>query len=228
MKKISKISNIAVLAILMALLAISTSVGVSYHKRYKSALEALKMTQEAYQDSISTYKVRINGLEETVAQQGVIILSQRDAIKTGLLERERLRKLNIKTVRENTELKAKINVLKDSLALPHETEVVYVNTQDTSFNALKLPATLSYYDNYLKLKVDIKKDMWDFESLSVVPLNLTVGGSKVVVTTPNPYVKITDIKTVVVPQKVKLKDRRWMRWVERSAIAATFFYLGSR
>lgn len=144
--------------------------------------------------------VKIKGLQTKVFTVNTIMEKQKRAIKDGLIEREKLRKLHIKDVRTNTVIKANIAVLKKQLANPN---VIYDTIRETMrpTRMMKLPAIFNYKDDYVNLKVTIDTT-WSFKLRVPVDLDVTVG-QKVNITTNNPYVEINKIKSVVVPQKGK-------------------------
>lgn len=152
-------------------------------------------------NTISQDSVVINGLKNKVYSAYSIIENQNKAIKDGLIEREKLKKLNIKYVRTNTKLKAHINILKDSLK---NHNVIYdtLVLRDTILPVryMGLPANLTYKDNYANLKVNIDTT-WGFKLLVPLRLDITVCDPKVIVTTDNPYVSIDSLSTVIVPDK---------------------------
>lgn len=147
-------------------------------------------------DTINEYQTVIKGLKVNVAEKNSIILSQKDAIKANLIEKEQLKKLNIKSLNSLTELRAYISVLRDSVST--DAIIVYVD----STKALKLPFTFRDSTEYVYLKGRFNYDAVMSYSLSL-PIDLNVyvgvdkkGVSKAVVTSTNPYVKINDILSI--------------------------------
>ena len=153
---------------------------------------------EALQDTVRSYKTKIKELEVTVFETKRVVLSQADAIKVGLVERDALRKLNIKTLTELTALKIRLSIVIDSV--PNTGEIVYI---DNSKPALLLPFTFRDSTKYYSLSggFDLLGKM-DY-SLTIASLNLDIYGgvdkkgvAKVSVTTDNPYIRINTIESV--------------------------------
>lgn len=163
----------------------------------------------AMNDTISHYKTKIAGIETFIAERDAIILTQKEAIKAGLISKEELKKLNISQAAEITKLKAKIEVIRDSVE--HNGQIVVI--RDTAFitpkNAIILPFSFSDSTKFVSLRgrfSDAGKLSYTFSSK--IDLNLYVGFEKrklkAVATTTNPYIFISDmvtVKTDIKPQK---------------------------
>lgn len=184
---------------------------------------ALKSTVKAYNDTIQIQTVLLNGIKQSLTRKDAIILSQKEAIQAGLLDKKRLKKINAGIIRTNTNLQATISTLKDSLK--NHNKVIVIHDTVGFANYMKLPAQFKYSDKFFKLGMDVTKNKWNFNALATIPATITVG-DQIIITTPNPYVKFTKINSVVIPPKTKLWNRRWYRWGERAAIAVGFFWLG--
>lgn len=155
----------------------------------------------AMNDTISHYKTKIAGIETFVAERDAIILSQKEAIKAGLLSKEELKKLNISQANEISRLKAKIEVIRDSVE--HNGQIVVI--RDTAFltpkNAIILPFSFSDSTKFVSLRgrfSDAGKFSYTFSS--TIDLNLYLSFEKrklkAVVTTTNPHIFISDMVTV--------------------------------
>lgn len=155
-------------------------------------------------DLIKEYVIDINGLKKQVSEKDQLILSQKQAIDVHLIEKSELKKLHFKAVSEVTSLKAQIAILKDSLA--HTGTVVIVEDCDSvgySYPVIKLPFTFKEInDDYslsgafsetgimnVDLNVPIALDVWSGREKGSKDY-------KVVVTTPNKVVKITELRSV--------------------------------
>jgi hypothetical protein len=84
---------------------------------------------KALTEEISHYKYTVDSLQKDAYEKGQVILSQREAIDIGLIERKELRKLNLRAVNELTSLKGQIQILKDSIA--HNGNVIIVQPCDS-------------------------------------------------------------------------------------------------
>ena len=205
-----------IIAIIIALAGIFLLGGYVAHRRadnrYKTLISALN-------DTIRTYKYTIGDLEKTAVEKNQIIVSQNEAYKTLLIEKEEQRKLNLKKVTEVTSLKGEIRILKDSLA--HTGNVIIVTPCDSTEKprpAIELPFTFSQQDKYLNLKggFDVKGKMnIDLK----VPLAVDVWSGvdrktkqyKAVLTYDNPYLMDIDITSVKIDIPKPFYDKLWFR-----------------
>ena len=193
--KKSKWYVIAIVAFL-ALLAASYFVGRHYaDKANKIHLDNIT----ALRDSVKHYQVKIGKLEYQVFEQGQVILTQKEAIKTGLVEKEALRKLNFKYLSELTTANGTISILRDSIG---HNGVVYIDTT-THKPVIGLPFTFGDTTKHYTFSggFNIKGKM---NFALKVPISLQVytgvdkkGKAKASIVTDNPYViidKITSLK----------------------------------
>lgn len=190
----TKISLIAITALLTVLIF-----GWIHYTNQIRNLEISNLI--AITDSVSHYQKKINGIEKEIFEKNALILSQKDAIKAGLLEREELKKVGIRQATEITSLKALISVIRDSVQ--HNGQVIVV--KDTAFvlpkNAILLPFSFSDKNKHLSLIGNFDKVGKLGYSLNIpVNLDIYIGYEKkrlkTVVTTTNPYVKISDMVSV--------------------------------
>lgn len=186
------------LTLFLACLAILI-VGWWYHTNKLQRLNVANVA--AMNDTVSHYKTKVAGIETFVSERDAIILTQKEAIKAGLLSKEELKKLNISQATEISRLKAKIEVIRDSVE--HNGQIVVI--RDTAFvtpkNAIILPFSFSDTTKFVSLRArfnDAGKFSYTFSSQ--VDLNLYVGFEKrklkAVATTTNPHIIIQDITTV--------------------------------
>jgi hypothetical protein len=180
----------------------------------------------ALNSEVQSNLITIEGLEHSVQEKRAIILSQNQAIESGVVERELLKKLHIKDLVTNTELNGTIQVLRDSLKMPPGT--IFITVKDTiediqagiTHDYVRLPFDLLKMDEkYLKLDAGMKVDRSAWFSLSV-PFTgyVTVGYKKDglfktkpvgVFTTDNPYIKISDMNTVIVQENKSIFSKWW-------------------
>ena len=174
-------------------------------------VETLESNNLALSKSMTTYKIKIDGLERMVSERNSLILTQKEAIKQGLADREYLRKTNMGQLSEIASLKADFALFKDSVE--HNGIVVQIpqNTSTApSKPAILLPFQFSDTTKYYSFKggFDIKGKM-NFELSSKIDLDITVGKDKksgeykAVVSTPNPFVTIGNINSTHIVEKDK-------------------------
>ena len=209
--KIEFANKYLILALLIAL------GGVFFLGRYigkARADKSLERTVNTLNGLIKEYTIDINGLKKQVSERQQLILSQKQAIDIHLIEKSELKKLHFKAVNEVTRLKAEISILKDSLS--HSGNVVIIEPCDSvgySFPVIKLPFTFKDGSEDYTLSGGFSETGIMNIDLNVpVPLDIWTGpdkltkGYKVVVTTPNKVVKITELRSV----KFDLpKVKRW-------------------
>lgn len=166
---------------------------------------------EGQKREIKRYIVLLDSTRLIVAEKDMEISTQHKAIKNGEIEREELRNLNIKKVAEITRLKAQIDTL---LQIQPNDSITFVDTCGSLPRpAMLLPFEFTKKDEWLDLKgrYNVKGDL----QLSLkmdIPLDVWTGVDrdtkefKTVVTTPNSYVNILDIRS----QKFDIpKPKKW-------------------
>lgn len=171
----------------------------------------------ALRDTVRSYEITIDSLKKTVFEKMALVLTQKEAIEAGFIEREQLKKTNMRLVATNTDLKGEIRLLKDSISIIGDNiQFVYVTDSTGSFNAVKLPYEWGYTDKYVSFNTGIRENKLGYFGLSV-PLDLTItsgydkkGVAKSVVVTPNPYLYIRDINTTIVASPKKWYQQWWV------------------
>lgn len=192
----NKTALISIAAIVILLAGSYFSGRFMFEKKNKAILNNLI----ALQDTVRNYQTKIKGLSVEVFETKRVVLSQADAIKAGLIEREALRKLNIKTLSDLTQLQIQLKIARDSVN--HNGQIVYIDTNKQK-PAILLPFTFSDKNKWVSLVggYDLAGKMnYTFD---VPALNLDIYGgvdkkgiAKLSVTTDNPYIKISEIKSV--------------------------------
>lgn len=162
---------------------------------YESVSDQIIASQTSLMD---TYEYRVNELMLTVAQRESVIASQRALIHEGVLAKEELKQLKIKHLSEITKLSTELDIMLDSIK---HTGVISAPCPDEDYlPALYLPFRFKESNKYIDLKGEFDEE--GFMSLNLsVPANIDVligkdsknGEYKAVVTTDNPYLKITDM-----------------------------------
>ena len=113
---------------------------------HRRANNAMNPTIDSLNAKISYYTVLINGDKTYITEKEQEIATLREAIRSGDIEKEELRKLNIKKVNEITRLKLRIDTLLADVE--HDGEIVFnlsdlviesvVDSLD-KYNSIKLP-----------------------------------------------------------------------------------------
>ena len=207
--------------------------------KHRNERDRLSNSLYMLQDTVKTYHILVNGQREILAEQRTVIMSQKDAIANGILEVERLKAANIKQVNENTYLKAQIQVLKDSLALPDSSQVIYVtDSTGVDFPYLKLPTGMFYEDEWIGLGVTVFEDVtWSFNLKMGFDMNITTGYEKTglfrkepiaTVAYANPYMDVVNIQSVRIEKSPMFYDRTWFHVATHGLAFLGGFYLGNK
>jgi cbb3-type cytochrome oxidase subunit 3 len=173
----------------------------------------------ALKDTIHASVITIDGLVNYASEQRALILSQKDALATGELEKETLRKLNMNLVAAKMELTGIVKVVRDSIKLlPNVVVVTMKDTAGLSHDYIKIPFPLldiNEKDLYLVAGMNVNRQ--PYFSLEL-PFNgkIVIGWKKSgflkttpvgVFATTNQYIKINDINTLIVQDPKKWYDR---------------------
>lgn len=193
------------LILILAVMALSFFAGhmVTWKKRNASYTHVLALT-----DSISHYEVAIGDFEEQVWEKDQLIGTQEQAIEAGILEIDRLKALKMKYITQITKLEGQLRAAVDNIPLPDTlfvTDTVEVGSGEGK-TYLKIPFSTGYNDEYIGLDFGVKENKtwwWDLDAK--VPLTITLGGKKgksvASVTTPSPFVRITDFNVVQIQEE---------------------------
>ncbi len=199
-----------IIGAILAILSVFISGWVLGHRKAVSVADRLLIVKNR---EIRHYITVIEKDSVLVAQKEQIILSQRQAIKAGEIEREELRRLNIKKANEVTRLRLKIDTLLTNVDNNATVIVLYDTITKTPRNAVLLPFITTKNDQWLTLKdsTDINGDT--FVSLGMdVPIDIwSVIEKKTkkpifILTTKNTYIKTLSINSIKMDTP---KPKRW-------------------
>jgi len=214
--------------VFLAVLSIGFFTGRSGRKAERALSE---WNLKAARDSVSTYRITIDGLEQTVSEKSALILTKEQAIATGLVEIDRLKAIHMKEIVTNARLKGEIRVLKDSLSLPPETEIVYVQVSGDKKPAVVLPFEWTYEDKFISLTTGIKLDTKPYFDLSVpfqgeISVGYVKSGfmktePKGVFTTENEYIEIDEMNVVIIQEEKAWWQKTWVHILSGAIIAET-------
>lgn len=215
MKNRMKQKIIVVLIILTAFLAVYFAGGINARRDVKRLTEAIRDVNEANFTKVLSYQVEIDGYKRRVSEQKQVILTQKEAIKTGLISKEKYKKLYLKEISNVVDLTATIKILSDSLK--HTGKIVYI--EKDSLPCMLLPFTFGEKNEFLDLKggFDFKGKM-NYDLTMFVPLDITIGIKRksqiptVSVFSGCPYVTDFEIKSVKVVKSEKWYDSGWVKY----------------
>lgn len=178
---------------------------------------------QASHDSIKRYQVHIGQLTSSVQEKAAIILSQAQALQAGILERDRLRALHLKQVATNVQLEGVIRVLRDSLALVPQVQIITVkDTTGLSHDYIKIPfQLLSVQEPYITLMAGMRASRYAWFDLTIpLEAQVTVGWKREgwlkpsrpvgMFVTENPYVKMNNMEVLITQPQKRFVDRWWV------------------
>lgn len=178
---------------------------------------------QALNDTVHHYQITLQSLQYEVSQQSAVILTQRQALEAGLLEREQLKALHMKAVNTNVSLQAEIHVLRDSLkALPQTIFITVKDTTGIAAHYVKIPFTLlNVQESYLQLSagMTVNRNAWFDLTIPVSKFDVTVGWQRDgwfrlkpvgTVVTDNPYITVKQMEVTVIDRPKKWYDRKWL------------------
>lgn len=205
-----------VLVIIIAIGGLFYFQNIRLSKKYDRLLNSTKIAlKQAYGDSVSNYKIRVDTLELTVAEQDQMILSKKEALELGLLDRDKYKALYLRKVSENIRLEAEVKRWQEAANKIPDEKIVYVN--DTT-PCLQLPYTFSGKDewSWYRSHVTLPKPYTEYGFN--VPLEVFIAYKKeglfktkpiVTVTTENPYTTIPTITSVKIEKDERIYDKWW-------------------
>lgn len=188
-----------IIAIILTATAVYFTGYIQGHKKSDRASEA---SIHALDSIISHQVVTIDEQVTYIAKKEQEVLTQREAIKKGEIEREELRKLNLKQVNEINRLKLRIDTLLEDVANSGGVITIHDTITLKPTNYIKLPFVVTKYDQWLSLK-----DSTDIKGKTSVSLKMNIdvdlwtGIEKktkkpiTILTTTNPYISVIGIKS---------------------------------
>jgi hypothetical protein len=198
----------------------------------KKERDVINSNLMASRDSVSHSKAIIKGLEYSVTTMNALVLTKDDALKTQILENERLKALHISELVSNAELQGVIQRQDSLLSLPPKTE--YLTIRDSvgiRKHYIRFPIDLlNIHDPYLSLNVGIDSigKAW-YKNIVPVSGELSVGyiGTGFlrlkqkpvgVFTSQNPHLTITDMDVLIIRENKKWFQKWWVHALEGALI----------
>ena len=200
---LSKKVIIWLLLILLALLCYYAIGQNSKYSNYRQQMALFDVKEQAYLETINE-----NG--ERLIEQQQIIMSQDDAIASGLLEIEKLKEVN-------SQVSVVTNTIIDTIVVSHVDTVI----QQINGNAyLKLPQQYSFNDDFINFKAEINEVGLSVDNITIFnETTVTIGKEKqglfkplkpvVKIKNTNPYMNTMSVQNVVIEKKTNLiHDKR--------------------
>ena len=200
-----KISNKYLILVLLIAFA-----GIYVLGRYQGKVRAKRASNsviEALTGKLVKYSYKIDSLTKFASEQQQIVVTQKQALQTALIQKEEIKKLHLKKVSEVTNLKAQLELLLDSIG--HTGTVVVIKPCDTTNGqwqtALTLPIGFEERTKYYTLIGNMDENAnLDIDLKVPVALDLWTGYNKktksytATVTSDNPHFKVTEIRSIKV------------------------------
>jgi len=193
--------------------------GIKVRKERERLAEDVYTLQNQLSTTINTYEIELYGERQVIAEQKSVILTQKEAINAHVLDKERLKAINVDIVKENVHLKASLSVMKDSLDMI-EPDIIYV-LDSTGINVphLKLPYGMFYKDEWIGLGVSLFSDAtWAFKMNTDINLDVTIGERRkglfrkepmAIVGFDNPYINDVRVQSLSVEKSPLFYERTW-------------------
>jgi len=168
----------------------------------------------ALQDTIHRYQIKVNGLTRDVFEKKALVLSLKDAIKTGVIEKEYWRKLHMSAMVANVKLEGELKAAQDSLDVPPEVQYITVNdSSGIARDYIKIPfKLLDIKQPHLVLGAGMDKNRKAWYNLSIPVVGTVTVGYKGktavgVFASENPLLTITNMNIVINPYKQKWYEK---------------------
>lgn len=202
-----QIKNYVVVLIIAGLLA--AFFGAGWYLGYKKKNNAQESIISTQWGLLKKYTYDIDSLRKYVAEKESVIMTLKQALAQGLIDKEEMKKLNIRHVNQITALKLRVDTL---LQIIHDGQVVVVPdtvfiTDDGGYSAIILPFSFKKEDTWLNLngnfnekgdlsvalKMNADYDIWTgYDRKDKM--------YKAVITTANPYMNVVGVKSLRIDQ----------------------------
>ena len=188
----SKKTIIWVLLILLALVCFYAVGENMRHSKYEEQISQFKLKEQEYLESIDEEGNKL-------VEQQQIIMSQEQAIKSGLLKIEKLKEVS-------SQVHVVTNTIIDTIIVSHVDTVI----QEINGNAyLKLPQKYAFNDDFINFKAEINKVGLSVDNITIFnETTVTIGKEKqglfkplkpvVKIINTNPYMNTMSVQNVVI------------------------------
>ena len=200
---LSKKVIIWILLIILALLGYYAIGQNGRYSNYKEQMALFDLKEQKYLETIDENGSRL-------IEQQQIIMSQDDAIASGLLEIEKLKEVS-------SQVNIVTNTIIDTIIVSHVDTVI----QEINGNAyLKLPQKYAFNDDFINFKAEINKVGLSVDNITIFnETTVTIGKEKqglfkplkpvVKIKNTNPYMNTVSVQNVVIEKKINLlHDKR--------------------
>jgi len=200
------LSKKVIMWLLIILVAILSYYAIGQNGRfndYKKQMSLFELKEQKYLETIDENGSRL-------IEQQQIIMSQDDAIASGLLQIEKLKEVN-------SQVSVVTNTIIDTIVVSHVDTVV----QEINGNTyLKLPQQYTFNDEFMNFKAEINKVGLSVDNITIFnETTVTIGKEKqglfkplkpvVKIKNTNPYMNTMSVQNVVIEKKTNLiHDKR--------------------
>ena len=177
--------------------------GILYGKQ--QSINSFKHQMQKFQLDNLAFEEEINEKGQRIVSQEQIILSQKDAIEQGLLELDRLKKVQ-------SQVNVVTETIIDTFIVSH-TDTIVQYIEGDAF--LKLPHTYNYYTEHLNFGAEVSSQGLKVNNISILNTSsITIGYKNnglfrkstpiVELKNSNPYVQTNSVGNVVIKEKKSL------------------------
>ena len=202
--------------IIYAVLIIAVLIFWQYGKYKARELNELQQVQQ-YKEAYFEKKLLESG--QTIFQQDQVILSQKQAIKQGIITKNELKENNIKQLQSIVRLKEQLNIAISAEYDSIQYIVLYDTIKQDSFECMTLPAGFKYKSEWVRLHGTMYFDSvrFDYIQLRSEP-QITIGYQKtgflrreavVIYQNKNPFMYVTEMNNVVIEDNKPFWRKGW-------------------
>ncbi len=177
--------------------------GIIYGKQ--QSINSFKSQMQKFQLDNLAFEEEINEKGQRIVSQEQIILSQKDAIEQGLLELDKLKKVQ-------SQVNVVTETIIDTFVVSH-TDTIVQYIEGDAF--LKLPHTYNYYTEHLNFGAEISSQGLKVNNISILNTSTITIGYKnnglfrkstpiVELKNSNPYVQTNSVGNVVIKENKSL------------------------
>lgn len=188
-----------------------------YISRQKADRASTTLIQ-ALTGKLKIYEYKYDSVVKYAAERDQLIITQKQAIESGLIKQKELKALNIKKVSEVTSLKAQIRILADSVKHTGEVIVIHDTVTNDDQSMIILPFGFQDKTKYYELYGEFSETAELSLDLTVpVALDIFTGydkklkSYKAVAASDNPYFKVSEIKSIKVEAKKPFYNKMWFK-----------------
>jgi len=198
-----------ILILIVAIIGLSFLSGMLSQR---GTIKSQDRTILALTDTLATTRVIIGGVSQMLSDKSTILSSKNKAIEAGLLEQNRLKVLNMQKASHIVRVEAHLAAARDSIPMrpPPGAVDTLIPVENVGAgeakNYISVPTEFYVEEDFVNLTCGIDENRLGYYDVNFpTPLVVTIGDKKtglwktvptVAVTTPSPYLIVTDITPI--------------------------------